>query len=42
MEGESSSEIFIIQKGRVKITKIVDDKEIQLFLSGVGMLNRLS
>jgi CRP-like cAMP-binding protein len=36
MEGESSSEIFIIQKGRVKITKIIDDKEIQLFLSGAG------
>jgi CRP-like cAMP-binding protein len=36
MEGESSSEIFIIQKGRIKITKIIDDKEIQLFLSGAG------
>jgi CRP-like cAMP-binding protein len=36
MEGESSSEIFIIQKGRVKITKIVNDTEIQLFLSGAG------
>jgi CRP-like cAMP-binding protein len=36
MEGENSSEIFIIQKGYVKITKIINDKEIQLFQSGAG------
>ncbi|MDR1468386.1 MAG: cyclic nucleotide-binding domain-containing protein [Spirochaetaceae bacterium] len=36
MDGEISSEIFIIQKGRVKITKIIDDKEILLSQSGAG------
>jgi CRP-like cAMP-binding protein len=36
MEGESSQEIFILQKGRVKITKIIDDEEVELSVSGAG------
>jgi CRP-like cAMP-binding protein len=36
MEGENSSECFIVQKGRVKITKIIDNKEMQLSIATVG------
>jgi CRP-like cAMP-binding protein len=36
MEGESSQEIFILQKGCVKITKIINDEEVQLSVSGAG------
>jgi CRP-like cAMP-binding protein len=36
MEGENSSEFFIVQKGRVKITKIIDDREMLLSVSGAG------
>jgi CRP-like cAMP-binding protein len=35
-EGENSSEVFIIQKGCVKITKIVDEKEVLLSTVGTG------
>jgi CRP-like cAMP-binding protein len=36
MEGENSSEFFVVQKGRVKITKIIDDREALLSVSGAG------
>jgi CRP-like cAMP-binding protein len=36
MEGEHSSECFIVQKGRVKITKIVDNKEMPLSTINAG------
>lgn len=35
-EGEDGSEAFIIQKGSIKITKIVNDNEIQLALLKAG------
>jgi CRP-like cAMP-binding protein len=43
VEGEISTECFIVQKGRVRITKIADDKELQLCVVSVGeMLGEMS
>jgi CRP-like cAMP-binding protein len=36
IEGEHSSECFIVQKGRIKITKIIDNKEMPLSTIGTG------
>jgi CRP-like cAMP-binding protein len=36
IEGENTSECFIVQKGQVKITKIIDNKEMLLSIVGVG------
>jgi CRP-like cAMP-binding protein len=36
MEGENSSECFIVQKGQVRITKIIDSREMLLSVVNVG------
>lgn len=35
-EGESGPELYIIQRGSIRITKIVDDNEVMLALLGAG------
>jgi CRP-like cAMP-binding protein len=38
VEGENSSECFIVQKGRIRITKIINNKEILLSIVNSGEL----